>query len=307
LVVSHGDRTGTSIPQAVSGGYDPIIGNFAGDDHDDIFWYAPNDPARFPDSIWISNGDGTWVKKSLNIRGEYQPFVGDFDSDGHDSLFWYAPGTGPDSLWTFTDSGGHTSRTVTVNGFYHPVVGDFADGTGGFLGQDIVWKSSGSASPLWTAAATTTGFSSRTVAIPGTASVTVGPFGGGAHDDLLAVSPGSGPDRVMYGPFGPSDFDSIAVAGTYRPIVGEFNGDGFYDIVWDTATGAPDPLWLGAGQGTFDRAGTVDLEPSSSVHIVQVGYLADPGVVVTDDIVVIAGSEGSPTNGFQVYYGISEE
>jgi hypothetical protein len=45
------------------------------------------------------------------------------------------------------------------------------------------------------------------------------------------------------------DYRAVSVSGTYRPLVGQFAGDGATDILWYAPGSAPDSLWIGkAGQ-----------------------------------------------------------
>lgn len=106
----------------------PLLGDFNGDTHGDIFWYGVGDG---PDGLWLLDDylwDGIEHFNTIvphEIINSYKPIVGDYNGDGKSDIFWYRPGTGADPLWLFNSQGGHTSVTRTVNGDYTPIAGHF--------------------------------------------------------------------------------------------------------------------------------------------------------------------------------------
>ncbi len=46
--------------------------------------------------------------------------------------------------------------------------------------------------------------------------------------------------------------DGINAEGRYRPLVGDYNGDGRHDILWYTPGPGPDHLWFGRTDRTWD-------------------------------------------------------
>lgn len=42
------------------------------------------------------------------------------------------------------------------------------------------------------------------------------------------------------------------MGGTYRPVVGDFDGDGADDILWYAPDGADSPIWWGRAGGYRD-------------------------------------------------------
>ena len=88
---------------SVEGVYQPLVGDFAGDQGDDILWYAPGEGV---DVLWIANagarGSDSFTRVRFSVDGDYRPVVGDFVGDDYDDILWYRPGTTPDPIWAST-------------------------------------------------------------------------------------------------------------------------------------------------------------------------------------------------------------
>ena len=53
------------VAESVSGQYEPVVGNFAGDFSSDIYWYAPGAPV---DTLYIGNdGVREWTKVRVAV------------------------------------------------------------------------------------------------------------------------------------------------------------------------------------------------------------------------------------------------
>lgn len=139
----RGTNAFSKVPVTVSGTYRPIVGDFAGDNYDDILWYAPG---AAPDPLWISVDSPAIFEKDhrRNVAGTYSPVVlRDYHDGGKDDILWYAPGSRADSLWHFADSpaGTYVAQPHTIDGLFHMVVGDWnADGR-----EDLVMYAPGGA------------------------------------------------------------------------------------------------------------------------------------------------------------------
>ena len=244
-----GEHTGSSV--SVNGTYTPLVGDFAGDGHDDIVWYAPG-PAT--DFLWTSNGDGTFAKAPLarQVSGTYIPVVGDFGKDNRSDIFWYKPGSDADHLWMF-QNGAIFEVTHYIAGIYQPIVlRDSAYGSGD---DDIFWYAPGAASDsIWTfdASGAKTG---RYVNVPGSPKPLMGDFDGNGIADVFWYNAGTTPDQLWRGTDGAGSFiqAGFTVNGTFQPAVQDFTSgsDGRSDILWFRPGAAADVLWEGTGAGGF--------------------------------------------------------
>src|SRR5688572_18070300 len=106
---------------SIEGLYQPLVGDFAGDQGDDIFWYAPGEGV---DVLWIAHagarGSDSFTRVRFSVDGDYRPVVGDFVGDDYDDILWYRPGTTPDPIWASvpTDAVFERVDRMTVDGDY---------------------------------------------------------------------------------------------------------------------------------------------------------------------------------------------
>lgn len=273
-----------------------IVGDFAGDEHDDIFWYGP---AGYADYLWTSNGDGTFTSVRKYVSGSFQvlrlrnyqpggkddlylfassssapsyywrtaddaagtvtqtqlatyggrrPVVGDWNGDGYEDVFFHGPGSLSDVQQLVGPAGLGAKKTFAISGSYQPVViydvprdGILFWGPG--TAKDAYWKS------------TTTGFTN--VSIPWMdLKGTVTPFPIGA-----AIITGVGVDDTLFiGADSRPDFYYLAAKGhemsNQQPLVGDFDGDGWYDIAWYGYGSFSDALWYLEPQSASAAPGT---------------------------------------------------
>jgi len=100
-----------------------------------------------------------------------------------------------------------------------------------------------------------------------------GDFNGDGRFDIFWYAPGTATDRIRFGRATSNGADenawfdtggTVDVNGTYRPVSGDFNGDGCWDILWYGVGTNPDSLWLGrttdagGNNGMFNSGGTVE-------------------------------------------------
>lgn len=283
----------------VNGAYVPIVGDFAGDDHEDIFWYGPG---TVTDTLWISNGSGGFTSKAMRINGHFKPLRLRNYLAGADDIFWYDPASYVSYRWDFAadGSGAFTSMNYLTDAKGKPVAGDwngdgqedvfvlapasdtayyvFADGvTNGSRSYDIpedytpvvvyevprdgiLWYGPGSMGDAFWRGSTSLRFKSVPLAdLDLKGRVTTYPLNSAIVSSYWA-------DNIVF-------YDDGTAADFYfmkgkdkdeeRPIVGDFDDDGYYDILWYAARSAPDELWYlepaegGAAPSTVERALTV--------------------------------------------------
>lgn len=102
LYVSPEELAGVAKPSAVeclmatdpvawtAVGFKPFVGDFNGDNKDDIFWYKPGGGVD-DDALFLSKDNATFQVMAMSQVDDFSPFVGDFNGDGCDDIFWYAP------------------------------------------------------------------------------------------------------------------------------------------------------------------------------------------------------------------------
>lgn len=257
-----------TVPVNVSGTYLPLVGDFGGDGYDDIMWIGPGND---PDRLWLGQADGAsshafvmTTMPSIDVSAAARPFVGDFDVDGASDVFLYDPGVSthevrysnalPESVPVRANQPIWRSIDVTVHGTYQPIVGEFHTGGGQRL---IFWdKAGGTAGDRhWSGnLAPDTGFTPHNMdmLVAGDYQPLVGDYDRDHDDDIFWYEAGPAPDALWWvypREYGwswwylpePSDPD---VDGVYRPIVGDFEGDGRDGIWWYAPGGTNrDPYW----------------------------------------------------------------
>ena len=260
-------------------GYDgpALSGDFNGDGAADIFFYS-----GAGSTVW------TWGKTgfraiSTPAGGGFTPVVVDVNGDGLSDLYFYSP-DGPDYLWIATGDDNRWFReadrasTPSAGPGFIPVAGDFnGDGR-----TDILWYGQGRVGVdwLWIAADVVDryqgqplyqGFSGVPTAMgPGLVPFT-GDFDGDGKTDVFWHGPGTLPDEIWYMVDGVRALRTASglvelktgsvrrvapvvadITGSYRPVSGDFNGDGRDDIMWDGQGRIANALWLGQQtQGSF--------------------------------------------------------
>jgi hypothetical protein len=219
-----GDGTGSfSITTNVAGEngayvqWHPSFGDFNGDGKTDILWdyqstYTDGRSSGSRD-LWLSNGDGTFaiVSNLAGLNGSYigwRATLADFNGDGKTDILWdyeatYSDGlsSGNRDLWLGQGDGTFStvSNLAGLNGSYvgwRPILADFnGDGK-----TDILWD----------------------------------------YENAYTDGRSDGSRDVWYGN-GDGTFtilNNLAGLNTHyvgwRPMLGDFNGDGKADIFWDS-------------------------------------------------------------------------
>ncbi len=210
-------------------------------------------PAHAVEGPWFDQHSGA----AYNVNGTYTPLIGDFAGTSSDDILFYAPGTGTDSLWTSSGTGSFSKANLAmqVNGTYTPLVGDF----GGDQRDDIFWYGPGATKDfLWI---THDGsFTQVAENVSGTYTPFVLPdtqFTPAANDDIMWWKAGTGGGSVwsFTGSTGAHTAVGAPIAGSPKPVVGDFDGNGSADVFWYTAGSTPEALWRGNGAGHFTKSG----------------------------------------------------
>jgi hypothetical protein len=165
----------------VGGNYIPLVGDFDGDHHSDVFWYAPG---KAGDSIWYGRTDRHFTVINLQVLGSYRPVVLDFNGDGRSDILWYGPGSQADSVWLGNANHTFTVRRFSMGGNYLPVAGDF-NGDGH---DDILWYAPGTAHDSMWLGKGNGQFTSHALTINGEYRLAVGDYNGDGRDDVFFTS-----------------------------------------------------------------------------------------------------------------------
>ena len=132
---------GTDTTLRTMGTAAPVVGDFDGNDHDDVLWYRPGSKAA---TVWwngSSSGATSFGVSTTTKNGGRRPVAGDFDGDGKAEVLWYGPRSVREELWSGLSKDKKTLRRTTSvsqldsKAVFQPVVGDF-DGDGK---ADIYW------------------------------------------------------------------------------------------------------------------------------------------------------------------------
>ncbi len=226
----------------------PIVGQFAGNTAEDIFWYTAGAGG---DALNTNDGTGQFTSMPQSVNGTYTPYVGTFtQSDGIDDILWYSK-TGPSQIWDFNADGQIIkSSWAQITGEGQILIGDFAlDGV-----LDVVRYRPGSASDSWWDLQPA-GLMSRPFNVNGTYKPLVGTFGTDAYDDILWYAAGPNPDSLWDFTGGGAKTEwKLSINGTFTPVVGRFSTDNRDDVVWYAPGGAADSLWNFDGVGYTTKA-----------------------------------------------------
>jgi hypothetical protein len=246
-----------------------LVGNFVGDDREEIFTYISGDITdtlmQFSRLGPEPGSDVAFDVTTFTVNGRYDPVAGDFDGDGFDEILWYAPGPRQDFLWNFTSTTTVSSKPYTANGYYQPFAGDFTgDGA-----DDVVWYAPGTRQDYVWDYNTGGGYTSAARTINGTYVPVPGSFGTNNTDDVLWYAPGPAQDYLWdYNPNGSYASRPFTANGYYEPFVLDIFNDGWRgdDIFWYAPGTASDYVWdyrPGASRRSFPDPVNGDYFPAA--------------------------------------------
>jgi thiol-activated cytolysin/VCBS repeat protein len=266
-----------------SNGFELYTGDFDGDGDDDLVWNRRQ--ATQPNRLYVarSNGDGTFSfldPQTLGAGGwatGWKTFVGDVDNDGDDDLVFNFLSTqnvtwiaGANGDGTFTLGASAITHSAMGWGAYHASVTD----VNGDLRADIVWNNvpgTASVNRTWVARSKgdgtyeLLGYQDHPAGGGGWPGYTghLGDINGdGRVDQIWPRTPGS-PIPIhrglaqASGLFSFPSYQSVVRpmgAGTLATSIGDFNGDGRADILWNELSASRNHVWIGLGnvEGRFD-------------------------------------------------------
>jgi len=251
------------------------VGDFNHDSRSDTLWRNLSSGQMF---IWFMDGGtqlGTLNLPTVSIAWGVAG-VGDFNGDGYADIFWRNTQTGEDSVWFITAggfNGGVILGTVSNLNFKIVSVADFSgDGR-----ADILWRNMATGDVYtWIlnpdgsigAASSYLGNISLSYAIAGT-----GDFNGDGTFDLLWRNTQSGNVSVWFlhgGAFtgGGFNFGDVSDLGYQIVGVGDFNGDGIYDLLWRKESTGDNSIWFITTSG-FNSGATLPNVAGTTMKIVS--------------------------------------
>ncbi|HEY3833713.1 MAG TPA: VCBS repeat-containing protein [Acidimicrobiia bacterium] len=209
---------------SVSAGYVPIVGDFDGDGHSDVFWYHPGPGA---DYVWWGTGNASTfgtAQDQFVVNGSYRPVAGDFNGDGRTDIAWI-PVDFPAQSYVWL---GNANRTFT------------------------------SGQPLGSYGLPKLTYRARVFAgdFNGDGKDDLFVYSPGSHRVVLF---GAASFTTMF----TSDSFTPVVHGDYAPIAADFNGDGRTDIYWAQFAKGPCYVWVTKPNTTFTSS-RIDCVPPTS-------------------------------------------
>lgn len=268
-----GDGLALSLrSESVNGHFEPITGDFDGNGFTDIVWYQASGGASY---LWSFRADGSHASRPFPITiDERFPFAiqaADVNLDGRTDLIRQ----GGREVWIMNADGSHTARNLASSGR-----GTFVPFVAGNIGPDdgvtrrrLIEVQEGGFEHLITfnAAGQSTGKQLR--AHSGTCCTYQPAFGGHFRSGYVTSlffysSTGKGTEYLQDLTPGGTAITSPApqIAGAYATTVGDFDGNGYDDVLLSNRTGATS-LFSSDGSG-FTKTDPADIPARSTVYAV---------------------------------------
>jgi hypothetical protein len=283
-----GDQSALGVMASVK--WYAIPGDFNGDGKLDILWRWADGVTNAQHRLWLNQGNGTFsynndisspVVLAAMAGRSWTPFMGDFNGDGVGDIFWrYADGQWAGQFKVWLGQQGGTFQIIddvgvpnAGNTFASPTwtaqLGDFnGDGI-----SDVFWRYADGTTASHTIWFGKADGSFTELSCVGCAQSVPDYMGGrlwkhyiadyngdGASDIFWRLVQGGYAYRYMWIGKGDGTFAiDLNVAGqngnfsgeSWQQYVGDFNGDGRADVLWDNQAGQRS-LWRGLPDGTMD-------------------------------------------------------
>jgi hypothetical protein len=248
------------------------LGDFNGDGRDDILWrHSSGEIGEWlgQTGVFTNNGGAAAnpVDNSWSVVG-----IADYNGDGRDDILW-RHSSGEVGQWLaqpnggFANNGGAAANKVD-NGWKVLASGDFnGDGR-----ADILWQHTSGVFAVWKG--TASGALVNAGAVMSGALGTVvgsGDFNGDGQDDVLLRNASTGQITEWLGQAS-GQLTAVTPARQIADLdwkvaaIGDFNGDGRADILWQHKGGVT-AIWNGTGTGEFDYGGSGLAVPAG--HVIQ--------------------------------------
>ena len=239
------------------------VGDFNGDGRDDILWRGPD----YAVTNWLAQPSGGFASNFENAFGQVSPGwdvrgIGDFNGDGRDDILWQGVG-GQITNWLGQPSGGFASNFE--NATHHAGHDWLIAGTGDFNGDgrgDVLWRNGDTGAVTnWLGQAAggfVSNFGNSYAEVDhstGWRIAGTGDFNGDGRDDILWRNVNGDVTNCLGqvdGSFVGNFANAAHHAGTDWSLagIGDYNGDGRDDILWQSIDGDV-TNWLAQATGGF--------------------------------------------------------
>jgi hypothetical protein len=272
FVNASGFTGGATLPFVPTSASIVGAGDFNHDGHVDLLWRNSSGGI----SVWFMNGGsliGGVTLPSVSNTAVIVAGVGDLNGDGSADIVWRNTQNGDNSVWYITASGftgGATLPAVANSNLFVASVADFnADGR-----ADLLWRNSATGENfIWLMNGGAIIGGSQLPTIPNTLQLGgTGDFNGDGAFDLLWRNTITGDNSIWFIQNGAFNGGGITlpnvspIAGVQIASVGDFNGNGTYDILWRNESSGADSVWFITAGGF---AGGVNL-PSVVSTVVKI-------------------------------------